>query len=286
LRSKIINQIFNYAKESNAFDLLEKSLKGLSQDILKENIIECGILPEMFDHDSSEEKLWAKYSDIILSFALSFLGIKSRVLGARGNAADVFGETSSYTLVADAKTFRLSRTAKNQKDFKVGALDSWREASNYALLVSPLVQYPTRKSQIYKQAIERNVTLISYTHLYFLLEHYHGGDLSYIWDTGNRLKNDLPETLHSSSLKYWNGIDEAVCKVLSKPKNELITIKELEITKTKEIGLEGINFWENKIKEFSKLSKEEAIKLLIKSYKIEAKISTIKKMITKEIIYE
>lgn len=286
MRSKIINQIFNYAKESNAFDILERSLKGLSQDILKENIIECGILPEMFDHDSSEEKLWAKYSDIILSFALTFLGIKSRVLGARGNAADVFGETKDYTLVADAKTFRLSRTAKNQKDFKVGALDSWRENNNYALLVAPLVQYPTRNSQIYKQAIERNVTLISYTHLYFLLENYNGGSLSYIWETGNRLKENLSENLYSSSLKYWNGIDEAVCKILSKPKNELIAIKELEISKTKEIGLEGINFWENKIKEFGKLSKEEAIKLLIKSQKIESKIFTIKRMITKEIIYE
>lgn len=286
MRSKIINQIYNYAKETNAFDILERSLKGLTKDILKENIIECGILPEMFEHDSSEEKLWAKYSDIILSFALSFLGIKSRVLGARGNAADVFGETENYTLVADAKTFRLSRTAKNQKDFKVGALDSWREDNNYALLVAPLVQYPTRKSQIYSQAIERNVTLISYTHLYFLLEHYHGDDLSFIWETGNKLKQDLSENLYSSSLHYWEAIDDSVCKIVSKPKNELISIKELEITKTKEIGLEGIKFWENKIKEFGNLSKKEAIKLLIKANKIEAKIGTIKKMINKEIIYE
>ena len=32
-----------------------------------------------------------------------------------------------YTLIADAKSFGLSRTAKNQKDFKVTALSNWRE---------------------------------------------------------------------------------------------------------------------------------------------------------------
>ena len=43
--------------------------------------------------------------------------------------------------------------------------------------------------------------------------------------------------------------------------------------------MEGIKYWKNKIKEFSKLSKAEAIKLLIKSEKIEAKIKTIEKAI-------
>jgi effector-binding domain-containing protein len=55
--------------------------------------------------------------------------------------------------------------------------------------------------------------------------------------------------------------------------------KTLEINKTKQIGDEGITFWKNKIAEFSKLSKAEAIKLLIKSEKIETKIKTIEKAI-------
>jgi hypothetical protein len=37
----------------------------------------------------------------------------------RADSADVEGATKDYTIVGDAKAFRLSRTAKNQKDFKV-----------------------------------------------------------------------------------------------------------------------------------------------------------------------
>lgn len=286
MRAKIIDSIFNLGKENSAFEKLENSLKGLKKGSLRKNIIECGILPEMFNHDSSEEKLWAKYSDIILSITLKYLDINSRVLGARGNSADVYGETEDYTLVADAKTFRLSRTAKNQKDFKVSALDSWRENNNFALLVSPLVQYPTKKSQIYKQAIDKNVTLISYTHLYFLLKYYNKCDLSYIWNTGNRLKENLSDNLKSSAVEYWRQIDLAVCKVLNKSKEDLIEIKKLEISKTEEIGKEGIQYWENKIQKFHQLSKEDAVKLLIRSHKIESKIATIQKMINKSVLYE
>jgi len=279
MRDKIIKLIFEIAKEKDAFNTLENSLLKTTKNQLSENIIECGILPEMFDHDSSEEKLWAKYSDIVLSQSLNFLGIKSEVLGARGNSADVYGKTKKYTIVGDAKTFRLSRTAKNQKDFKVSALDSWRQGNSYAMLLSPLSQYPSRASQIYTQAIEKNVTLISYTHLYFLLENYKGNDLQQIWETGNRLKKEIKKTETTNSILYWNAIDEIVCTVVGKKIKDLEPYKQLEIDKTKEIGKEGIKFWKNKIKEFNKLSKEDAVKLLIKSEKIEAKIKTIEKAI-------
>jgi len=162
VRQKTINLIFKIAKEKDAFDKLEKHLSKTTRKEFSENIIECGILPEMFGHDSSEEKLWAKLSDIILAQSLNYLGIKAEVLGARGNSADVYGKTNKYSIVGDAKTFRLSRTAKNQKDFKVSALDSWRKGNNYAMLVAPLSQYPNRSSQIYSQTIDKNVTLLSY----------------------------------------------------------------------------------------------------------------------------
>ena len=150
---------------------LKKNFQKTSRKKLSENIIECGVLPEMFEHDSSEEKLWAKYSDIMLALSLSYIGIDSKVIRTRGDSADVLGKTNAYTIVGDAKTFRLSRTAKNQKDFKIKALDDWRRKNDYAVLVSPLTQYPNRRSQIYFQAIERNVTLLSYTHLSFLRDH-------------------------------------------------------------------------------------------------------------------
>lgn len=279
MRQKTINLIFKIAKEKDAFDKLEKHLFKTTRKELSENIIECGILPEMFGHDSSEEKLWAKLSDIILAQSLNHLGIKAEVLGARGNSADVYGKTNKYSIVGDAKTFRLSRTAKNQKDFKVSALDSWRQGNNYAVLVAPLSQYPNRASQIYSQAIDKNVTLLSYTHLLFLLDFHKAHDLQPIWETGNALKEFTKPNVLSSSLNYWDVINKTVCNAVGRSIDDLKKYKQLEIAKTKEIGKEGITYWKNKIKEFSKLSKEEAIKMLIKSEKIEAKIKTIEKAI-------
>lgn len=74
--------------------------------------------------------------------------------------------------------------------------------------------------------------------------------------------------------------------VFLKSREELNHIKSLELSKTKEIGNEGIKFWENRVKEFKKLSKKEAITLLVKAEKIEAKIQVIKKTISKELRYE
>ena len=103
----------------------------------------------------------AKASDAVLSRAFRELGLKSTVLGQRSDSADVLAESKyyGYTLVADAKAFRLSRTARNQKDFKVTALSGWRKDADYAVLCSPYFQYPVKKSQIYAQAVDENVCL-------------------------------------------------------------------------------------------------------------------------------
>jgi type II restriction enzyme len=278
MRNDIIQLIFKIAKDKDAFDQLEKRLSTITKQQLSSHLIECGILPEMFEHDSSEEKLWAKFSDILLVKALTFLDIEAHVLGARGNSADVFGKTEYYTIVGDAKTFRLSRTAKNQKDFKINALDSWKKGNNYALLVAPLTQYPNLKSQIYAQAIDKNVTLLSYTHLHFLLDFYDYQDLEIIWQTGQQLQN-ISLQKHQSSDFYWAAIDEVVVKSVGKTLDDLIRYKLFEISVMQKVGTEGIDFWNERINQFNELSREQAIKLLIKSEKIESKIRTIQKAI-------
>lgn len=147
MRQKTVDFIFSIAKDPRGFEKLEKFVNKFKRKELLGNILDCGVLPEVFSHDSSEEKMWAKYSDIMLARCLTLLGLEAEVLGARGNSADVLAKTKHYSIVADAKTFRLSRTAKNQKDFKVQALDNWRLNHHYSLLVSPLYQYPSRDSK-------------------------------------------------------------------------------------------------------------------------------------------
>lgn len=126
----------------------------------------CGAIPERYGHDSSEEKLYSKYTDAVISEALQAIGLTSLVLDTRADSADVQAHApSGYSLVADAKAFRLSRTAKNQKDFKVQAMDGWRYNLDHALIVCPIYQLPRRTSQIYQQAIARDVCIASFSHL-------------------------------------------------------------------------------------------------------------------------
>ena len=99
-----------------------------------------------------------------------------------------------------------------------------------------------------------------------------------VWETGNRLAL-LEDSEHEKFQVYWDEIDKTVCEVVGQSEAKLKEYKLLEIEKTKQVGDEGIAYWKNKIAEFKNLSREEAIKLLIKSEKIEAKIKTIESAI-------
>lgn len=81
----------------------------------------CGAIPEHYGHDSSEEKLYSKYTDGLLAASFQFIGLNSNVVAERADSADVEAVGAGYSMVGDAKVFRLSRTAKNQKDFRSNA---------------------------------------------------------------------------------------------------------------------------------------------------------------------
>lgn len=131
----------------------------------------CGAIPEEYGHDSSEEKLYSKYTDIVIHEAYTSMGFTSIVLKERADVADVECVCDEYSFVADAKAFRLSRTAKNQKDFKVQAMDNWKHGKPFAMVVCPVYQLPSRTSQIYQQAAERSVCISTYTHLAVLVRY-------------------------------------------------------------------------------------------------------------------
>ena len=129
----------------------------------------CGSIPESYGHDSSEEKLYSKYTDSLLAEGFKAFGLKSVVLKERADSADVEIFAKSYSFVADAESFHLSKTAKNQKDFKVQAMDGWKRGKPYAMVVCPIYQLPHQSSQIYEQASARNVCVFTYSHLSMLV---------------------------------------------------------------------------------------------------------------------
>lgn len=142
---------------------IEAEIKKNGIDSLLGHLRLCGAIPEHYDHDSSEEKLYSKYTDVVIHEAYSCMGFNSLVLRERADVADVECVNNEYSFVADAKAFRLSRTAKNQKDFKMQAMDGWKHGKPYAMVVCPVYQLPTRASQIYQQAGARSVCIGTYS---------------------------------------------------------------------------------------------------------------------------
>ena len=273
-RGETTSFIESIAASEDEFDILEQESNATSSDLLREELLHCGMIRERYSHDSSEEKLWAKYCDVLLNRAFNHLGIQSKVIRVRGDSADIRGEADNYSIVADAKAFRLSRTAKNQKDFKVTALDDWRRTDTYACLVAPLYQYPVRASQIYEQAEERNVTLLSYVHIRFLLDH-RTKKLEQLWNTASKVSTGKDARL------YWETIDDAIVEITNTSYEELRRYKRLEIDSALEVGKEGIQYWESVKQQYHTLSRAEAITRLIKAEKIDKKIEHIRKVVDK-----
>jgi hypothetical protein len=78
----------------------------------------CGSIPEGYRHDSSEEKLYSKYTDALLAESYRYIGLTAAVYAERADAADVEAVAESYSLIADAKVFRMSRTQKIRRTSK------------------------------------------------------------------------------------------------------------------------------------------------------------------------
>lgn len=89
-------------------DLIQDKIFSLGKKNLKELIKEIGAIPEDIEHDSSEEKLYSKVTDILLAKTFHTLGIQATVNKERANCADVIGKSfiHEYSFVADAKAFR------------------------------------------------------------------------------------------------------------------------------------------------------------------------------------
>ena len=253
-------------------------LKALDHhDDVVVHIEKAGVIPESYPHDSSEEKLFAKYCDYLLARALTELGMKSSVIEERADSADVVAEVRNYSLVGDAKAFRLSRTAKNQKDFKVEALSQWKKKSDYACLVCPLYQCPVANNQIYDQAIRYNVTLLSFTHLGFLLrsDEIQPDEFDKIWKVSGTLKSG------KWAVPYWKAIANQVALACGKSIVEWNNYRLDSKRILHEQAKVELLFWESEKERIRRMSHDQAVEALISSLRIGNNINTITRTMEK-----
>jgi type II restriction enzyme len=263
-----------------------KVLTALQAEIVRDGVTAlfdhlriCGAVPECYPHDSSAEKLYAKYTDMLVSETFKAIGLNSTVITARADAADVQARAKNYSLVADAKAFRLSRTAKNQKDFKIQALDGWRNTCDYAVIVCPIYQLPNKSSQIYQQAIARNVCILSYSHLSALLALAYK-ETPIIAENGLQQILEKVAQLHpsKSATDYWTGINEALIIALGKHKHLWTTEKKESLNGLEFAKQEALADLRTERHRLLGLSHQEALDELLKSVGIDARMVQIERL--------
>jgi len=266
-----------------ASDHLEDVVFGMTRAEFIPLITQIGIIPEDIPHDSSEEKLFAKCADIVLAKAFQELGLHSSVNRERANCADIVARSAShaYSLVGDAKAFRLSRTAKNQKDFKVKSMVDWRGDHDFAVLVCPYYQYPRATSQIFGQALNGRVMLFSWEHLAFLLENNvaetNDFSLGGIWDLTRILARGI--SIEDRDLSYLEKQNARICKYLGFH----VDLLKASFSKCRSAVIERggveIKYWEDEKAAVQNMSRDEAIAGLIEARKLNEKILSIRQFI-------
>ena len=276
----------NFINDFTRIDkLLTAEVKTNAEEVLLEHIRLCGDIPEIYGHDTSEEKLYSKYSDALLAVSFAYMGFDAIVYTERGDSADVEAKDTNYSFVADAKCFRISRTAKNQKDFKVQAMDTWKKGHPHALLICPLYQMPTKSSQIYQQAAQRNVAILTYSHLaiLILLVKIIGSDKVRL------LIREVFSTVEAMSpskvaFDYWTAVNGAIFHSSNEAKElwekeKAISSEGIKISKM--LASAEVNFEQERIKG---MTHRDAIAELLEMNRINSRLETINKVEDNEIL--
>ena len=237
----------------------------------------CGAIPEDYGHDSSEEKLYSKYTDIVIHEAFIAVGLTSLVLKERADVADVECVGDDYSFVADAKAFRLSRTAKNQKDFKVEAMDGWKHGKPFALLVCPVYQLPSHTSQIYQQAAARSVCICSYTHLAVLVRFAElagsSGAVGLLHDVFKTVEAMNPSKNASA---YWQAVNRTFLGAGHNIADIWRQEKMASVEAVRVAREEALSYLARERERIMKLSRTEAIREVLEWRKLENRVRAVK----------
>lgn len=254
-----------YSKETSDYNLsiseLSNYLETITQEDLLDIILHIGTIPEMIQPSSTLEKIYTKVSEIILAKAFNQLGFQSQVIHTRSNTGDVLITSPlNYTVMVDCKCFRATRTAKNQKDFKIASLSQWKKENTYALLVMPEHQI-TENHQIYKQSTQYNVQIIYWETLAMLLY----------------LQISEPQKdLHELFIPKQGMITtEQLLELIQVP----LDINYLSYMDT--LAIQRYDFEKEQllssVSQISELSKEDLVRLLLKELKIDKKLDILER---------
>jgi type II restriction enzyme len=197
-------------------------------------------------------------------------------LAERADAADVEVVGKNYSFVADAKAFRLSRTAKNQKDFKVAAMHGWKYGKPNAMVVCPIYQLPRASSQIYQSATVSDVCIFTYSHLSLLLCFSQVAGNEKTQKLIHQIFKVIPALNPSKSAnEYWLAVNRTMLNY-SKDIKKLWNVEKTAAMESIEIAkIEDLTFLAEQRERIMRMGHKEALLELIKVHKIDSKIKII-----------
>jgi hypothetical protein len=178
----------------------------------------------------------------------------------------------TYSLVADAKAFRLSRTAKNQKDFKVQAMHGWKRGKPYAIVVCPMYQLPARASQIYQQASAYNVCVLSYSHLALLVSLAQAAKAKAAEDLLGAVLKTVPALNASKeATPYWLTINRTMLDFSAKVEPLWQAEKQAALESIAAAKEEALAYLANERARLMSLTHKAALAELVKAHKLESR---------------
>ena len=268
----------------------QELLRTFSDEEFADILIFTGFIPDMYDHDSSEETLYTKMIEVIVTEWANRLGFKANYLKEKSSKEDINITIGDKVIVADAKSFRLGRSQKapNTKDFiKLEDIKKWM--TPYKNAIGGLVCYPCRHewskdsdAYLYCSTKETPTVMLPYKYLSYILkakENFDTNDLIKLWEYDRIFPEKLSKkSITGNKVHYWSKINDEIIAITNTSKEqfqefmgkaeEIITecvivnlkqlndkIEEIKNRVIKEIETEDINTIRENYKSF-KIDKE------------------------------
>jgi HindIII restriction endonuclease len=233
--------------------MCQKWLSEKSDNELIETIM-TGFIPDKYENNKSEEKVFAKLMEVVIAEWGTRLGFHTVLQKTKSEKEDVSFIFNNQAILTDVKTFRLGRSQKapNVKDFvKSSSVQKWIDTFNQqqqetaigGFIVYPSTHEWTNKSAVYQDCSNLSIPIVMLPFevlSYFLQEKalLSPDKILSLWNYSCL----FPKTIKTKE-EYWKVMIEAISQILDKPIH-LIT-NDLE-----------------KLKEFYRLSVRDAINVL------------------------
>lgn len=224
-------EIIDHEAVSNSF--VQDIHSEMNDERFEKLLIVSGFIPDLYSNDSSEETLFTKLVEGLVSEWAVRIGAKGKLIKQKASYEDIKITLAGKVVVCDAKSFRLGRSqqAPNAKDFlKLEDIRKWM--NRYPTSIGGLVTYPckhewTGKSDIYQYCSTKDAptVILPYKYLAYLLHYknnYTPEDLTELWDYKSLFPQKLTKNVPGGNkAAYWRVIDAAICKITRTTRRQL-----------------------------------------------------------------